>query len=133
MSAAPVRNVVRAGESAALMLTIMFVGSLVLWVGVPVGALYVGSLVQTATDSIGAAMVAMAVTVIASLVVLLPLLGWLNHKHMEVRVSRGRQDLGTAALEGVMVVSAGIAITAFLIWFFLFAGASPFPFLGDGQ
>ena len=132
MSAAPVRNIVRAGESAALRLTIMVLGSLVLWVGMPVGALYVGSVVQSKTDSIGAAMLAMALMVIVSLVILLPLLGWLNQKHMEVRVSRGHQDLGSAALEGVMVVSAGIALVAFLAWFFLFAGASPIPFLGDG-
>jgi hypothetical protein len=128
--APPVRNLVRAGESAALMLALMFVGSLVLWVGMPLGALYVGSLVQSETDSIGAAMAAMTLVVVGSLVVLLPFLGWLNRKHAEVRVARGRQDLGPVALEGVMVVSAGIALVAFLIWFFLFAGASPFPFHG---
>ena len=127
------RNLVRAGESAALMLLIMFVGSLVLWVGMPVGALYVGSLVQSATDSIGAAMAAMMLFVVGSLVVLLPFLGWINQKHAEVRVARGRQDLGPVALEGVMVVSAGIALVAFLVWFFLFAGASPIPFQGRGE
>jgi hypothetical protein len=130
VSVAPVRNLVRAGESAALMLAIMFVGSLVLWVGVPVGALYVGSLVQAATESIGAAVAAMTLVVIGSLVMLLPFLGWLNRKHAEVRAARGRQDLGPVALEGVMVVSAGIALVAFLVWFFLFAGASPLPFHG---
>jgi hypothetical protein len=130
MSAAPVRNIVRAGESAALMIAIMFIGGLVLWVGVPLGALYLGSRVELATQSLGAAMAAMAVMVIGSLVMLLPFLGWLNRKHMEVRVSRGRQDLGSAALEGVMVVSAGLALVAFLVWFFLFAGASPVPFYG---
>jgi hypothetical protein len=124
------RNLVRAGESAALMLAIMFVGSLVLWVGVPLGALYVGSLVQAATDSIGMALLAMAAMVIGSLVMLVPFLGWLNRKHMEVRVARGRQDLGPAALEGVMVVSAGVAIFAFGIWFFFLSGASPLPFHG---
>ena len=123
----------RAGESAALMLLIMFVGSLVLWIGVPVGALYVGSRVQMATDSLGAAMVAMTLMVIVSLVMLIPFLGWLNRRHMEVRVSRGRQDLGSAALEGVMVVSAGIALVAFLVWFFLFAGASPIPLHGGAE
>ncbi len=130
MSVASLRNLVRAGESAALMLAIMFVGSLVLWVGMPLGALYVGSIVQSATDSIAAAMAAMTLVVIGSLVMLLPFLGWLNRKHMEVRVARGRQDLGSAALEGVMVVSAGIALVAFLVWFFLFSGASPLPFHG---
>ena len=123
----------RAGESAALMLAIMFVGSLVLWVGMPLAALYVGSQVQSATDSIGVAMLAMAGVVIGSLVVLLPFLGWLNRRHMEIRVARGRQDLGTAALEGVIVVSAGIALLAFGIWFFFFAGTSPIPFQGSGQ
>ncbi|HEX2126191.1 MAG TPA: hypothetical protein VHF45_06500 [Thermoleophilaceae bacterium] len=124
------RNLLRAGESAALMLAIMFIGSLVLWVGVPVGALYVGSVVQSATDSLGAAMAAMTLVVIGSLVMLIPFLGWLNRKHAEVRAARGRQDLGPVALEGVMVVSAGIALVAFLVWFFLFAGASPLPFHG---
>ena len=130
MSTVPVKNLVRAGESAALMIVIMFIGGLVLWVGMPLGALYVGSLVQSETDSLGAAMIAMLLVVIGSLVMLLPTLGWLNRKHMEVRVSRGRQDLGNAALEGVMVVSAGIALVGFLVWFFLFAGASPLPFHG---
>jgi hypothetical protein len=126
------RNLVRAGESAFLMLAIMFVGSLVLWVGMPLAALYVGSRVQSATDSIGVAMLAMAGVVIGSLVMLLPLLGWLNRKHMETRVARGRQDLGSAALEGVIVVSATIAVVAFAIWFFFFAGSSPIPFQGSG-
>ena len=124
------RNLVRAGESAALMLAVMFVGSLVLWVGVPLAALWVGSQVQSATDSVGLALLAMAVMVIGSLAMLVPFLGWLNRKHMEVRVARGRQDLGPAALEGVMVVSAGIALVAFMVWFFFLSGASPLPFHG---
>ena len=123
----------RAGESTVLMALIMLVGGLVLWVGVPVAALWVGSMVQVETDSLGASMVAMLLVVIGSLVVLVPLLGWLNRKHAEVRVARGRQDLGPVALEGVMVVSAGVALVAFLIWFFLFAGSSPIPFQGSGQ
>jgi hypothetical protein len=124
------KGLVRAGESAVLMISIMFVGSLVLWVGMPLAALFVGSKVQAATDSLGAAMVAMLGMVIVSLLMLLPLLGWLNRKHMELRVARGHQDLGNAALEGVLVVSATIAVVGFGIWFFFFAGASPLPFHG---
>jgi hypothetical protein len=127
------RNLLRTGESAALMLLIMFIGSLVLWVGIPVGALVVGSRVQTATDSIGAAMAAMLVSVVVLLVVLVPLLGWLNRKHMEVRAAQGHQDLGQAPLEGVMVVSAFVALVVFVIWFFFLSGASPLPFLGNGE
>ena len=110
------------------MLTIMFVGGLVLWVGVPVGALYVGSVVQSATDSIGASMAAMAVGDRKPGRDAPPARLAQPQAHGGLRVSRGRQDLGNAALEGVMVVSAGIALVAFLAWFFLFAGASPFPF-----
>jgi hypothetical protein len=30
-------------------------------------------------------------------------------------------------LEGVLVVSAGFTLVAFVVWFFLFAGTSPVP------
>ena len=126
------RDILRTGESAALFFATLFVGSLVLWIGVPLGALYVGSKVQTSTDSIGTAMVAMLATVGVMLCVVVPLLGWLNRKHMEVRAARGHQDLGAAPLEGIMVVSAFLALIAFGIWFFFLAGTSPIPFLGEG-
>jgi hypothetical protein len=120
-----IRNLLRVGESALLVLVMMFVGSLVLWVGVPAGALFVGSRVQTATDSVGAAMAAMTLMVIGSLVVLVPFLGWLNRTYMDIRVQRGRQDLGNAPLEGVIVVSAAIALVGFGIWILFFAGTAP--------
>jgi hypothetical protein len=120
------RNLVRAGESAILMLAMMLFGSLVLWVGMPVAALFVGSRVQSATDSVAVAMLAMAGVVIGSLVMLIPFLGWLNHKYAELRVARGRQDLGNAPLEGIVVMSAGVAVVAFVIWIAFFAGTAPF-------
>jgi hypothetical protein len=122
-----VRKLIQTGESAALMLTMMFMGSLVFWVGIPVGALYAGSKVEAATDSLGAAVLAMGLVVVAALFSVIPVLGWLNRKHMELRAARGHQDVGQAALEGVMVVSAGIALLAFVVWFFFLAGASPWP------
>ena len=42
-------------------------------------------------------------------------------------VARGRSDPGHVVLEAVLVVSAGITIVAFVIWFFFIAGASPVP------
>jgi hypothetical protein len=41
--------------------------------------------------------------------------------------ARGLGDPGHVVLEGVLVVSAGFTLTAFVVWFFLFAGASPVP------
>ena len=113
------------------MLAMMFLGSLVLWVGLPLGALFVGSHVQDATDSVGVALVAMAAAVVVGIFAIVPLLGFLNRKHMEVRAARGLDTLGQAPLEGVLVVSAAVAVVGFVIWFFFIAGATPFPFFSD--
>jgi hypothetical protein len=121
----------RAGSSAALMLAMMFLGSLVLWVGLPLGCLYVGSAVQGATHSVGVALLAMAAAVVVGIFAIVPLLGFLNRKHMEVRAARGLDTLGQAPLEGVLVVSAGLAVVGFAVWFFFFAGAAPVPFFSD--
>jgi hypothetical protein len=121
----------QAGSSAVLMLAIMFIGSLVLWVGLPLGCLYLGSKVQDATHSVGAALVAMAGGVVVGIFAIVPLLGFLNRKHIEVRAARGLDDYGQAPLEGVLVVSAGVALVGFVVWFFFFSGAAPLPFISS--
>ena len=123
----------RRATSAALMLAMMFLGSLVLWIGLPLGCLYVGSRVQGATDSVGVALLAMAGGVIVGIVAIVPLLGFLNRKHMEVRAARGLDTYGQAPLEGVLVISATVAVIGFAIWFFFFAGTSPIPFLSGNS
>jgi len=124
-----VKNLVRAGSSAVLLLAMMFVGSLVLWVGLPLGCLYLGSRVQGATQSLGAALLAMAGALIVGIGALVPILGWMNRKHGELRAARGRESYGQAALEGVMVVSATVALVGFSVWFFFLSGAAPVPLL----
>ena len=105
----------------------MVVTALVLWAGVPFGWLWVGSQVQAATDSLGLALLAMAVGVAASIVVLLRLLGWLNLQHIHARERRGLETYGNVTLEGIMAMSAAVALVSFCIWFFLFSGSSPVP------
>jgi hypothetical protein len=122
-----VRRALQAGSSAVLMLAIMFVGSLVLWVGLPVGCLYVGSRVQDATRSVGLALIAMAAALVVGILAIVPLLGMLNRKHIEVRAARGLDTHGQAPLEGVLVVSAGVALVGFGVWFFFFSGSAPIP------
>lgn len=119
------RSLLQVGGSALLLLAIMFIGSLVLWVGVPVGWLYVGSQVQAATDSLGAALAVMMVGVVVSIAILVPFLSWLNRKHVELREARGLEGHGQTALEAVLVVSAGFALVSFATWFFLVSGADP--------
>jgi nitric oxide reductase large subunit len=122
-----VRRALLASGSGALLLAIMFLGGIVLWIGVPVGWLYVGSLVQGSTGSLGTALLVMMVGVVASIAAIVPLLGWLARKHAHVREARGLEDHGLVALEGVLTVSAGIALVGFGVWFFLLSGSSPLP------
>lgn len=121
------RRALLAGGSGALLLVIMLVGGIGLWIGVPLGWLYLGSLVQASTGSLGTALLVMMVGVVASIAAIVPLLGWLARKHADLREARGLEDHGLVALEGVLTVSAGIALVAFGAWFFLISGSSPLP------
>jgi uncharacterized membrane protein YidH (DUF202 family) len=122
------RRLLPAFESAALLVVIMFMGSLVLWVGVPLAWLWVGSQVQ-GSSSMAAAIGAMMIGMLVTIAVLIALLGWLNRKHVELQEARGAnlpQD-ATTALEHVMVASAVVAVVGFFVWFFGFSGSSPIP------
>ena len=50
------RELLRTGAGAVLVVLIMFIGSLVLWVGTPLLWLWIGSQIQGATSSLGAAL-----------------------------------------------------------------------------
>lgn len=126
-SRAGTRAVGTTGAAGAILVAIMMLGGLALWVAVPLGWLYLGSLVQGSTGSLGAAMAVMMLGVLASIFAIVSLLGWVNHRHSQLRVARGLDDHGQTALEAVMTVSAGVAIVGFGVWFFFFSGASPLP------
>jgi hypothetical protein len=122
-----VRGVVRAGSSTALMFALMLAGGLGLWVGMPLLWLWIGGRVQGATHSVGAAIAVIFAGFIGSVIAFVPLLGWISRRHAEARAARGLDDLGRVPLEGVMVVSAVIAVVLFAIWFFFLSGAEPIP------
>jgi hypothetical protein len=125
--AAGMRDALRTGTGAALVLLIMFIGSLGLWIGTPLGMLWVGSKIQGATSSLGAAVGVMSIGVVCAILALAYVLGRLSNAYRAICRSRGRRDPGHFVLEGVLVVSAGLAVVAFVIWFLLFAGATPVP------
>jgi hypothetical protein len=120
-------RLLRLGSSALLLVLIMFAGGLVLWVGIPLGWLWIASQVQSATDSLGAALGAALFGVVASIGLMIPVLGWLSNKHREAQIARGHDDTGHLVLEIVMVTSAGLAVVLFGAWFFLLSGSSPIP------
>jgi hypothetical protein len=121
------RDAVRAGSGALIVVLIMVIGSLVLWIGTPVLWLWVGSQVQGRTSSVGAALGTMFIGVVVTIAVLSSLLVWLSNVYRHNRVARGLDDPGHFLLQGVLVVSAGFTLVAFAVWFFLFAGATPVP------
>src|ERR687895_1916153 len=109
------RNLLRAGASGLILVLIMLGGGLLLWIGVPLGWLYIGSQVQGATDSVGTALLVMLVGVVVSIVAVVPMLAWLNRKHLELRAARGLDTHGQTVLEAVMTVSVVIAVLAFVV------------------
>ena len=120
------RRALRASQAAALLVAMMFLGSLVLWVGVPVAWLWIGSRLQNGT-SLATAVGAMMIGMLLSITVLLAMLGRLSRRHTEVQERRGVPEGETTALELVLVSSAVVAVTAFFVWFFGFSGSSPIP------
>jgi hypothetical protein len=121
------RTLLRTGTGALLVVAIMFIGSLVLWVGTPLLWLWVASQIQGATESLGTAIAAAFFGVILTIAVLASLLARLSDVYRANCLARGHDDPGHVMLEGVLVVSAGVTVAAFLIWFFFLAGTSPVP------
>jgi hypothetical protein len=121
------RTLLRTGAGAILVVAIMFIGSIVLWVGTPVAWLWVASQIQGATQSLGTALLAAFVGVLATVTALGSVLARLSEVYRANCVARGLNDPGNVMLEGVLVVSAGLTLVAFGIWFFFLAGASPVP------
>jgi hypothetical protein len=121
------RDAWRTGAGAILVLLIMVVGSLVLWIGAPLLWLWLGSQIEGATASVGAAIGAAFIGAVLTIVLVAAILSKLSNFYRANRVSRGLDDPGHFVLEVVLVVSASVALFAFVIWFFFLAGAEPLP------
>lgn len=113
------------GASAVLTGVIMVGASLLLWIGVPAGWLWIGSQIQGSTGSLGTAIGVMLLGAIVSIVALAWLLGRLSRLHEQLLDARGVERDGPALLEVVLVVTAAVALVGFAIWFFVFAGPGP--------
>lgn len=121
------RGALRSGVGALLVVAIMFTGSLGLWVGTPLLWLWVGSQVQGAGQSLGTALGVAFVGAVLTIGLLASVLARLSDVYRTNCMARGMDDPGHVMLEGVLVVSAGLTIAVFGVWFFFFAGADPVP------
>ena len=121
------RELLRTGTGAILVVLIMLIGSLVLWVGAPLLWLWLGSQIEGATSSIGASIGAAFLGAVLTIVLVAGILSKLSDVYRANCRARGMDDPGHVVLEGVLVVSAGITLTVFVIWFFFFSGSEPLP------
>jgi hypothetical protein len=124
---------------ALLLVLMMAVGSVILWIGIPVGWVWVASrTVKTSQPSLGPYLLVLFAVPITMwiwgrlLFRLNGLYSRLTGRTYEVRAQlpwhrslRGERESGrpTTVLDIVMIVSVSIALTAFAIWFFVFAGS----------
>jgi hypothetical protein len=124
----------------ALLIALMAVGSVLLWLGIPLAWLYLASrLVDSSQPSMGP-YVLVLVGIPASMVVVGKLLSRLNRAYGQLthtaptgraraawlKSMRGERDSGRprTVLDVVMVWSVAVALLCFAIWFFVFAGSS---------
>jgi hypothetical protein len=125
---------------AALLIALMAIGSILLWLGIPVGWLYlVSRLVKSSQPSMGPYAV-LIVGIPVSMIIVGKALSKLNRVYGEVmgttptvrmrspwmKSMRGERDSGRerTVLDVVMVWSVAVALLCFGIWFFAFAGSS---------
>lgn len=126
--------------SAALLIGLMAIGSVVLWIGVPLGWIWLASNIVDSSEPSMTPYVMVLVGIPLTMVVVGKGLSQLNRVYGEVtgttptvrvvlpwhRSMRGERDAGhpRTVLDVVMVCSVAIALVLFALWFFLFAGSS---------
>jgi hypothetical protein len=125
---------------ATLLIALMAIGSILLWLGIPVGWLYlVSRLVKSSQPSMGPYAL-LLVGIPASMIIVGKALSKLNRVYGEVtgttptmrvrspwmKSMRGERDSGRerTVLDVVMVWSVALALLCFGVWFFAFAGSS---------
>jgi len=125
----------------AALIGLMAFFSIMLWLGIPIGWLWIGSQVQSDSQSTGFGPYFLVLAGIGvSVFAVTKLLAALNRSYARVsganeivrvrppwhRSMRGEDDSRPprSVLDVVMVISVSIAVTAMTIWFFFFAGSS---------
>jgi hypothetical protein len=125
---------------AVALVLLMALGSVVMWLGIPLGLIYAASqLADTSAPALGPYLLVF-IGLPIGMAVMAKLLGWLNRLHQQftrttddrpeqaswMRSMRGerRSTRRRGVLDAVMIVSVGLALVVFGIWFFGFAGSS---------
>jgi hypothetical protein len=124
----------------ALIILLMAVGSILLWLGIPFGLIYLASRLSSASQPSLAIYFGLAVAIPLLMILTARALGRLDAVYARLTgAERDRHYRGAwtrsmrgerastrrrTVLDTVMMVSVGLALVAFGIWFFGFAGSS---------
>ena len=125
--------------AAVMLVALMALGSVLMWIGVPLGLIYLASkLADTPNPSMGPYLLVL-IGLPIGMAVIGKGLGALNRAHIRVtgaetdayrpgwtRSMRGERkvDRRNGILDRVMIISVALAGLAFAVWFFGFAGSS---------
>jgi hypothetical protein len=124
----------------AFLIALMAVGSMLLWIGIPVGWLFLASRITDSSQPSMGPYVLVLVGIPATMIAMGKVLAVLDRTYGRVtgaapqarmqspwhRSLRGdrRPERRRSVLDVVMVASVALAVVCFAVWFFLFAGSS---------
>jgi len=124
---------------ALILVLLMAVGSVVMWIGVPVGLIYLASRVADSSPPSAGPYLLVLIGLPVGMPIVAKRLGTLDRLHgrltgrheerhratwlRSMRAERTSTRRG-GVLDQVMIVSVGLALVAFGVWFFGFAGSS---------
>jgi hypothetical protein len=124
---------------AVFLVLLMAVGSVVMWIGVPIGLIYLASQLADSSKPSAGPYLLVLIGLPVGMAIVGKLLGILDrlhgrltgreeerHRATWLRSMRAERTSNRRAgvLDQVMVISVGLALIAFGIWFFGFAGSS---------
>jgi hypothetical protein len=124
----------------AFLIALMAAGSILLWIGIPVGWLFLASRITDSSQPSMGPYVLVLVGIPATMIAMGKVLAVLDRTYGRVtgaapqgriqspwhRSLRGdrRPERRRSVLDVVMVASVALAVVCFAVWFFLFAGSS---------
>jgi hypothetical protein len=126
---------------ALMLVLLMAIGSVIMWIGVPLGLIYLASQMADSSRPSAGPYIVVLLGLPIGMAIVGKLLGYLDRMHSKLT---GREEVGgrrSAAwlrsmrgertstrrggvLDKVMIFSVVLALVAFAIWFFGFAGSS---------
>ena len=125
--------------AAMALVLLMAVGSVVMWIGVPLGLIYAASQLADSSKPSAGPYLLIILGLPVGMAVVGKVLGWLDRLHgrltgrheerhraawlRSMRAERTSSRRG-GVLDTVMIVSVVLALVAFGVWFFGFAGSS---------